>query len=723
MHRSLTLGRITAAALFAVAALIVGVSTAMADSASINFESPTYTVGNINGQDGWSATGSAGSGCAVYDEGVANSSVPGFGSQSFRISNAVTSGCFGDQAFSKSLANEAGETTAQNGGISGGTRQNHFEAQFDIASASSTQQPGLIMSVSPDRGDGARMSYLRFEDKTDGIHVFFDDVNSVGDFIETDIATLTRTPHTIKFVMDFIDGANNDIVKIYIDGVLKITGTSWENYFNVSESNPTRTVDSLLFRAGGTAAPTNAGAGFYIDNLSLMSGPTPTPTPVNVTIVKYVNETHATAGNANSAVFPMQAVYSFTNDQFPNGISGTDPYDIGPTGNNTPDMYEAKTLQFYPGADYSTYERTDTSVVGATCQDGKPFALNGYSSGDSLAAAQAAATSSQAPAFTNLQSNKYVIVHNKTCAAPASDVTVTIVKYVGGIHATAGNASSTSFPMQSSWNAANLGGAGSGSYALSTVGYNSPNAYEAMTSNMTSGSSYATNEDLSTSAVGAACTNNPQNPQFRLAGYTSGDSLAAAQVGMLSSTSPSFTNITTNKYVIVWNVPCPVPPPVNPGPPANACATPGVAPQGYTLRNGTSKADNVTLAPNTMFVGMGGNDKVTAGNGSYIVCTGSGNDMITLGNGDSVVDAGAGNNLVELGNGMTRVTTGSGNDQITTGSGNDTINAGGGNNSVNTNGGNDSITTGSGNDSANGGAGTDTCSLGGGNNSKSGCEL
>ena len=32
------------------------------------------------------------------------------------------------------------------------------------------------MSVSPDGGSGDRMSYLRFEDHSDGIHVFFDDV-------------------------------------------------------------------------------------------------------------------------------------------------------------------------------------------------------------------------------------------------------------------------------------------------------------------------------------------------------------------------------------------------------------------------------------------------------------------------------------------------------------------------------------------------------------------
>ena len=36
------------------------------------------------------------------------------------------------------------------------------------------------MSVSPDNGSGGRMSYLRFEDQTDGVHVFFNDVTNPG---------------------------------------------------------------------------------------------------------------------------------------------------------------------------------------------------------------------------------------------------------------------------------------------------------------------------------------------------------------------------------------------------------------------------------------------------------------------------------------------------------------------------------------------------------------
>jgi hypothetical protein len=261
---------------------------ANADSANINFEPPTYSLGDINGQDGWSKTGS-------YDAAVVSNTygISSFGTQSLRISDAVTSGGFGDQTFSKSLANEAGETDALNGGMSGGTRQPHFEAQFDLASTLPTLQSGMHVSVSPDRGDGARMSYLRFEDQADGIHVFFDDVTDPthavnGEtFNETDIATLSRAPHAIKISMDFVNGPDNDVVKVYIDGSLKITGTSWEDYYRFdTESNPSlvsnsRTVDSLLFRESGAANAADAGNGFLIDNLSLLSGPIPVTSPTN----------------------------------------------------------------------------------------------------------------------------------------------------------------------------------------------------------------------------------------------------------------------------------------------------------------------------------------------------------------------------------------------------------------------------------------------------------
>lgn len=269
----------------------------MADTIGpITFEtSQNYVIGDINGQpvppgplpNGvWSKTG-------AYDAAVASvasftdAAGYGFNAQALRISDAVTSGSFGDQTFSPGLADEAGERGAVNAGLSGGVRQPHFDASFLIGTTLATEQVGLHMSVSPDRGDGARMSYLRFEDRTDGVHVFFDDVTDPGrvpngdTFNETDIATLDRTSsHLIRFSIDFKNGPAQDTVKIYIDGVLKITGTTWEDYYRYDseqtpQGNKVPTVDKMLFRESGTADATHLGNGFLIDRVSLASSGAP----------------------------------------------------------------------------------------------------------------------------------------------------------------------------------------------------------------------------------------------------------------------------------------------------------------------------------------------------------------------------------------------------------------------------------------------------------------
>ena len=274
-----------AVATAAVLTVALTAAVAFADSIGpISFEAPTYVVGDIDGQDGWKSTG-------PYDHAVAAHSLySSFDSQSLRISNAITSGSFSDHTFSKELVSEAGETTAQGDGVSG-PRRNYFEARFKVASAVPTaEQPGAQFVVSPDRGDGARMSWVQVLDTPTGLQVNFNDYRdnapfggAVGDlagcgvednFVQTTIASgLDRTKvHTIEVEMKFREGPRNDEVKVFVDGSLKITGRSWEDYFRYCEGNPTRTVDSVLFRTAGVAAPATLGKGFLIDRLALFSG-------------------------------------------------------------------------------------------------------------------------------------------------------------------------------------------------------------------------------------------------------------------------------------------------------------------------------------------------------------------------------------------------------------------------------------------------------------------
>ena len=241
--------------------------TAHADTTGpVTFEGPTFTTGSVNGQNGWLATGN-------FDQAVAPSTrFPGFGTQALRVSNSVASGSFGDQTFSAPLASPAAETA-----------KTHFDATFQVGTTLNTEQPGLHMAISPDNGTGGRMSYLRFEDQANGVHVFFDDVTDAGplgtvaDFYELDIATITRADaHTVRFSIDLLDGPSNDVVKVYIDGALKATGTTWENYYRydpeaAASGNTVPVVSKMLIRESGTAAPDTAGQGFLVDNLAMAS--------------------------------------------------------------------------------------------------------------------------------------------------------------------------------------------------------------------------------------------------------------------------------------------------------------------------------------------------------------------------------------------------------------------------------------------------------------------
>jgi hypothetical protein len=309
----------------AAGALVGLADPAGADAKSVDFE--TYAVGSVDGQDGWMSTGDCAPGHS-YDQAIVdNSTIPaapvGFGAQSLRVSDAKTSGCFGDQTFSKATDDAAGEATADTGGYPTGTLQTRFSATFDFASVTpGAEQPGLHLSASPDRGDGARMSYVRIEDSATGWNVYFDDYKDnaplgapgslddgcgVGDtFTDTLVASgVDRSvPHTVKLVMDLLPGGHNDIVTLLLDGNVIATGTSWEDYFRYCaesgggtggpRADQSRIVRNLLIREAGTAHPANAGAGFLVDNLSLT---TSTPTVPSAPTIGT-----ATAGDGQATV-------------------------------------------------------------------------------------------------------------------------------------------------------------------------------------------------------------------------------------------------------------------------------------------------------------------------------------------------------------------------------------------------------------------------------------
>lgn len=137
-------------------------------------------------------------------------------------------------------------------------------------------------------------------------------------------------------------------------------------------------------------------------------------------------------------------------------------------------------------------------------------------------------------------------------------VKVTIVKYIDGALATAESADNTDFLMNASWDAENIG-AGSGQFSLSETGFNNPNPYHATTSDMTTGADYSTSEVSDSDIVGTACVEG--GAPYALTGYRSGNTLSEAQAATTTMVAPSFTDMASDKYVLVLN---------------DDCATPGV---------------------------------------------------------------------------------------------------------------------------------------------------
>lgn len=135
---------------------------------------------------------------------------------------------------------------------------------------------------------------------------------------------------------------------------------------------------------------------------------------VTVTIEKFVQKVPATAVSADNADFPMTSTWDAENVG-----TGTGAFALSET-NDVP--YQAVTTEMTKGADYETKELVNGDVVGAECAVEKPFALEGYTTGDTRAEAVNATPSMTMPEFTDLQHDKFVIVWNRDCALAEGEI-------------------------------------------------------------------------------------------------------------------------------------------------------------------------------------------------------------------------------------------------------------------------------------------------------------
>lgn len=258
--------------LLLIVAILAGVAPGRADLIATGFEAPTYHVGSIHNQDGWLSPG-------PNDQMVTRQADPTLGLQSFRMSNANATSNYTNQTLSKPTLNETGEALAANNGFSGGVRVRRFDAQWVFGSSTEVWQPGLSVGIAPERGDGQPMSLIRLIDQPGGMQVEFTEYRSglrapgcsnTNFNVSTVVQGLGRLrTHTIRLVLNFLDGVRNDSVLLYVDDVLRFTGTTWEDVYRECGGFPTRTVDSLNFNTVGSSCTACDGRGFIFDKLEI----------------------------------------------------------------------------------------------------------------------------------------------------------------------------------------------------------------------------------------------------------------------------------------------------------------------------------------------------------------------------------------------------------------------------------------------------------------------
>jgi uncharacterized repeat protein (TIGR01451 family) len=181
-----------------------------------------------------------------------------------------------------------------------------FIAEFAFMSTTPAYQPGLFLSVSPDSGEGSRMSWVGLEDTADGIRVSVNDTPDVdGEFVAHPGPLLGRSsPHRIRFWIKTNPGIDNDLVRISVDGVdLGQCFTTWENYYRTAPEqapppnrNTPATINSLQFRSGVQGPPELAGGGYLFDNVSITPSNGPGPPGCDVPIEKDADQSTVRAG-------------------------------------------------------------------------------------------------------------------------------------------------------------------------------------------------------------------------------------------------------------------------------------------------------------------------------------------------------------------------------------------------------------------------------------------
>lgn len=268
-------------------------------------------AGTVDGQNGWTTRDAFTSATTVgrWDQQVMNVNDANGNRKVFRMSNAITSSTYASQVFSAKSGQVAGETGAalwNDRGTIGSAplsppqygayaATDTFYSKVSFRSATGAAQSGLALTLSASaKQSTVRMSWLQLQDTGSGFNLNVYDLLGGGTFptAATTIASgLSYSDlHTIEMGITFVDGVSsvggqiysNDVLKIWLNGSLIHTGSTWESYYynfeRITAGTPRlQAVDSMLFRVSGNAATGNSGNGFYFENFAIGNTIVPAP--------------------------------------------------------------------------------------------------------------------------------------------------------------------------------------------------------------------------------------------------------------------------------------------------------------------------------------------------------------------------------------------------------------------------------------------------------------
>jgi len=262
----------------------LGDDTLLGEGVDLSAVLPSYTtdfsefdLGPIaDGENGWNFAG-------VADQEVVD--LGGTYGQAFRMSSDPTTGAFGGP-FSMAAPVTAGEpqTTAD---------VDSLRIAYDFKAVSGTPD-GSRLEVDFGRADGSdRVNFMVLEwDTSVGLRIAVNEPTTTdGQWTTNDFAAFTGNRslaegldvggaqwHSLEMVLRFVDGSDNDVVDVYLDGELIGTTTTFENFRDWSSSDHAANAEAdlasrLFFRNSASGAPNDGpggdNQGFHFDNLAI----------------------------------------------------------------------------------------------------------------------------------------------------------------------------------------------------------------------------------------------------------------------------------------------------------------------------------------------------------------------------------------------------------------------------------------------------------------------